>query len=212
MRNRMKWILLGLLTLSGCKPFVGEEILNGSVDCSPPCWMSIIPGETATNDAYRILSEADKGQISTTKIFKDGEIWWRSGSNYKANIFQNENKTIERIEIDFRPEYDTLDKYIRKLGSPDLLTIINVVDGYFFPLFIYQEEGIAIFGSDNEIAAKDGSLEYSINSDLGIYKIILFQPTLNIDLLQPVINLGGIDIETSKLYQWEGYGKYTIPK
>jgi hypothetical protein len=128
MNRRIKrWLLLIsiALLLAGCvsddaKVFVLSE------ECPLPCWDGIIPGETSTDEAERLI-KARYGEESTYRIDKHSVGWSFPDTAYgpTSGVMTSASDVVYSITLEYDNRRLFLEELIQELGEPASLVIYS---------------------------------------------------------------------------------------
>lgn len=196
-----------LLLLVSCAPVTDMDILSGTENCRPPCWMNIQPGITKVDDAIRILLEDEKRGEGDLTLLDSGIARWRS-DNHNIYIYKSDNGLVSKIELDLRPSQIHLDDIITLFGEPSNVDVGKIRDGFFFATIAYPEKGLAFVGSGDDFAINGAEIDFFIQPEMLVVRSVLFQPS---DIATMVNLLYGINTNSEVLLNiqdWSGYGKY----
>ena len=205
-----KAILLILLFITACKSANREISILDESSCSPPCWNSIIPGETSHSEVLQIvknLNEIDSENVVDTnipwKIFNK-QIWfylYKNSSQVKVQtdgaVYFLDDKVVALFLQ--RNIGRTFSEMIEIAGEPEAIismsfagvTVIRAIDsskGIVFESYVDSDQ---------------------LHPETRIDNVMFFDTTHYEELLDAeMFSMGSYDAKETKkiMYPWKGYG------
>ncbi len=195
--------IVSSLFISRCGRPNGSVYLDGTASCKPPCWNSIIPGETSYEEVLIILGQMEANGQGHMTILGESQIkmlrWEdQNRSFYYINL---ENDVVSQIS--FRIISFTLNELINRFGDPEYLHLINTQGGPS-GAFYYPSKGLAFYGG-----AKWGTDQNFQILPETVISAVFFTPPSDLDTM--VANVHGSKVADDvlrRIKEWEGYGNY----
>ena len=192
----------------GCINSKGN-ILVGTNNCMPPCWLDIQPGVTKREDVIKILRKREQSKEGYLTLLEDGIIRWQSLDGYNSYFYAAQNEFVTKTEVDLRSSSLRLDDLILTFGEPQKLDINNVEGGYFLATMFYPKKGLSFVVSGDKFDISTPNLKFYFNPDLVVLKGIFFNP---MDDISAMINLlyasNTAPSALTNIQNWIGYGVY----
>jgi hypothetical protein len=200
--------------------FLGEpdnSILTGQ-PCMPPCWYGIIPGETPSDKAWKLLrpnSHVNQRTLQeTTDRRGTTEITWLTSKAVGPNRLFVRDNVIQVIQL--TPEFPiTLGAVTGQVGNPDKVLAVltpfeNINDAYHI-LMYYPWHGLIIWVDTSPHTASDRGL---IQPDFHVTSL-LYLPRSSLDLMRSHASEFVPSAFWSDTYQaleqdWHGFGAYDV--
>lgn len=213
------WLLslavMMIMAISGCvmppPPPVQDESLVTGVPCSPPCWYGIHPGQTAVEEAIKIvrglpfvvsdsLKRAKEGLPSG---FDEGVTWKYIGGTHPAHggALYARQGTIVWMRVSLPRGLRLADVLVTQ-GEPDLVAVsLGMIGigplaeghGYYLHLF-YSERGVMLSSKGYGL----GEGQYvTLSPDIVIDEAEYFAPR---DLVSYVVQILGATEESARKY------------
>jgi hypothetical protein len=173
--------------------------------CDFPCWENITPGKTSMEDASRIVEsrkdiEGFSG-LNNSPLDDSTGFYWNFTNNEGRGYIESDQNGLFVNLIKFQYSHE-ISYIIDKYGNPDKIFIISGrrIDSYEYYL-LYTEIGLRLEGG-----SYTENPYITITSRTGIISIVLTTPEGLIENLQKFGNY------QDSLYEWNGYGEYTLGK
>lgn len=195
-------VLLVLMSVQilaiGCSNQKIDPLLEGDAKCSPPCWISIMPGFTTKLEADDIVFNLEGKQNYSSS---ENDIYVKyAGKN--IHIYSNDvNQIIDGIDFDLNNI--PLEQLIDKFGEPEYLSII-LDQGCTFIIY-YPDKGVHFLGR-----CKDSLLEigWAISASSTMTRAFFTKSALEInELLVLFFNETNTEMMDA-IILWKGYGTY----
>lgn len=210
MKTRLFSILLTLLILviTGCKPSISEVIQDTM--CIPPCWKSIVPGQTSQQEATSILnklSDVDNRTLRIMSVAKPNDSIYlnfipKTGDIGARLFFKND--TV--LAINFVPKNLSLGTTIEYLGEPESILAIHHQDerSYVSVFLDYQSKGIVLL---LELIPYQSGEKVILSPDTEVQGFWYFDPNSYHELMtSPYIAGLYPNFLEQNTHQWVGYG------
>lgn len=202
-------LLFSLLILASCTSPNRTNILIGTDDCKPPCWIEINPGITTKEEMVKLLSDREKSKDGRLKQLESDITWWQSITGHDSYFYSSDNGVISKIEIDLRQTEIYLEDVIGIVGTPSKLDIGKISDGYFFATIFYPESGLAFVVGGNSFDASSEAKKFPIGSDMLVVKGLFFQPSEVVSMVNLLYGENAVPQALSDIQVWNGYGIYS---
>lgn len=210
LRKILKLFLLFFsIMISSCNHRLYPSIV---LNCDPPCWGKVIPGESAKSfvlETLRENPEIDRGTIENSLIpqfsFPDVVSWSFSEGGEGIAYFDDDIL----MQIEFRKLKYSLDYLITELGDPDYVFITPYWGREINIWLLYKDQGILLsytkkLNSNNFV---------KIGSQDRISTITYFDPKIEDRILKDITRSAreyyGKSLEVLK-QPWTGYGEVEI--
>lgn len=201
----------GVLTLVRHLSRAPSTVLT-SVDCDPPCWYGIQPGETTSWDVLTALMEQPwLGSIQEqTRRDQVTQFSWTfrrpAGDSFGFAYFEEERCTA--ISILTVGSLNLADAFAR-LGEPELIwTHIERTEGreWLEVTLLAPEKGIVIeLNYTDPAASESGYIE--LRGDKPVYRVTYFDPNRFPELLDTIILINEpVRNRAGALRPWPGFG------
>lgn len=202
-------MIIFILILCSCAPKIAEPSIFDNQLCGDLCWNGIQVGKTTKQELLELIpaiQNLDENSVSIHKYSHPESVFdtritfkfYRVANNQKSEVSVIA-EIIDDIIVTISFSGDlglTFEEVINELSEPRIVTSNYVFDGGYNTHFLNDVSGYSItsyFKNDRS----------SVSSETKIYDIELFFP----ELYSVISNDYLIPDESSKIYNWNGYGK-----
>jgi len=205
MRTSTIWFCIAvsmLITLSGCKGNNIDTDLMIEETCHPPCWNSIIPGETSEDQAIEILHQLELENKGILKISESNISWYSNdGKSYVIQV----NKAV--VQIRFEVKATSLEKLIEQFGQPNGFIVIPGRHNGFALTLYYPQSGLAFLAQGSKSWGL--SSKRAVTRDMPITYAYFVAPSDIRGMLTVIHGVEWVDKLLPELKDWTGYGEVT---
>jgi hypothetical protein len=190
--------VLALAVAVGCSNQKTDLLLEGDSECSPPCWISIMPGVTTISEADNIILNLEGKQSYSSgenDIFVDY-------AGKRIHVYSNNvNHIVEGIDFDLVDI--PLEQLIDKFGEPEYLS--TMLDQSCVFIIYYPDKGIHFMGQCKASLVENG---WEISASSKVTRAFFTKPGLEMEELL-VLFFGETSTEMmDAIIVWKGYGIY----
>ena len=182
------------------------------LQCKPPCWDGIIPGETNSAHVLEIL-ESNKEVDQTTVeqsyashlLFKDIISWKFTNGGEGIAFFEDDIL----MELDFRKANYSLENLITEFGNPEYVILTPYWGSEINLWLTFREKGILL----NYVKKMKSETVVKIDPDDQVTNVTYFYSGVEQKILEYITHSSrkfyGKQIN-QLLQQWNGYGEVDI--
>ena len=208
-----------IFNINSCKESNNEFLIISDINCEPPCWENIIPGETTKSEVVQLLME--NTNVDPNSIAIKGEQWNGFSDVVFFKLLPNQIKgEIEFINdkvalINLSGNLDiNFSEAIEKFGEPDYILNIPLFSGTpGFPQPSYEiqalipNKGVNYAYNTNDSSRNNNSIIAPENkiTRIDYYNISAYDQILDAGMFSE----GHLNKEESikNMIPWSGYGE-----
>jgi hypothetical protein len=199
--------------MQGCKS--KESILIQKTGCQFPCWQSIQPGVTTSDEAIQILLQMpfiDSKPSTSPRKIDDARSY--SSWTFQKNIREMGGGITYYNDIVAYIDFDVInktkiDELVAYYGNPELISVISgQADTQWLEVsWLYPKQGVLIMHFNPHWRLKGTNVD--ITHNLKVDRVYYFNPDLYETLLENVFfSPSSSDIIQRSIQKWGGYGYY----
>ena len=170
-----------------------EAGVGTAIECAPPCWRGIVPGETNWRDAVTMIEDSGVfANVQVEDVPDSGvrQALWQEGAEGEpcCQMFSSEDgETVSVVFLRTAPQI-TMSQLVERWGEPEYLRGVEFTDDQAIMNLIYPEVPMVVY------AFVAGPTEGQLSESSEIIGV-LYMTQHDMDLL----------LQTNELHGWEGY-------
>jgi len=164
-----------------------------AIECAPPCWRGIVPGETNWRDALTMIEDAGIfANVQVEDVPDSGvrQALWQEGAEGEpcCQMFSSEDgETVSVVFLRTAPLIN-MGELVERWGEPEYLRGVEFTDDQAIMNLIYPEVPMVVY------AFVAGPTEGQLSDSSEIIGV-LYMTQHDMDLL----------LQTNDLHSWDGY-------